>query len=33
VLIQNGADIDIKDRWGQVTLELFSKSFKSWKWV
>jgi hypothetical protein len=29
VLIQNGADIDIKDRWGQVTLELFSKSFKS----
>jgi ankyrin repeat protein len=29
VLIQNGADIDIKDRWGQVTLELLSKSSKS----
>ena len=29
VLIQNGADIDIKDRWGQVTLELLSKKSKS----
>ena len=26
VLIQNHADVNIKDRWGQVTLELFSKS-------
>ena len=28
VLIQNYADVNIKDRWGQVTLELSSKSSK-----
>ena len=33
VLIQNYADVNIKDRWGQVTLELSTKSSKSCKCV
>ncbi len=33
VLIQNYADVNIKDRWGQVTLKLSTKSWKSCKCV